>query len=124
MRPEDYLELQRTIASLTERVYKLEQRLGIPPTSSMEKPSISQVLPPNVQPAVSPSNPYPAFQEPALESQIGANWLNRIGIVAVLIGVSYFLKYAFDNSWIGPAGRVVIGLAGGLGIVYWSEYFR
>jgi uncharacterized membrane protein len=42
----------------------------------------------------------------------------------VLIGVSYFLKYAFDNNWIGPTGRVVIGLVAGIAIVLWSERFR
>src|SRR5437667_5810970 len=59
-----------------------------------------------------------------LESKIGAHWLNRIGIIAMLIGVSYFLKYAFDNEWVGPAGRVLIGLISGLSVVFWSEYVR
>ena len=60
---------------------------------------------------------------PDLESRIGSHWLNRIGISAVLIGVSYFLKFAFDNNWIGPAGRVAIGLLAGIAIVVWSETF-
>jgi uncharacterized membrane protein len=59
-----------------------------------------------------------------LEKQIGQYWLNRIGIVAILIGVSYFLKYAFENNWIGPAGRVAIGLLAGIGLLIWSERFR
>lgn len=42
----------------------------------------------------------------------------------MLIGVSYFLKYAFENNWIGPAGRVAIGLLAGIGVVLWSERFR
>ena len=41
-----------------------------------------------------------------------------------LIGVSYFLKFAFDNNWIGPAGRVAIGLLAGIAVVVWSESFR
>jgi uncharacterized membrane protein len=61
---------------------------------------------------------------PDLESRIGSHWLNRIGIAAVLIGVSYFLKFAFDNSWIGPSGRVTIGLLAGIAMVVWSERFR
>jgi len=58
------------------------------------------------------------------EKQIGQYWLNRIGIVAILVGVSYFLKYAFENNWIGPAGRVAIGLLAGIGLLVWSERFR
>jgi uncharacterized membrane protein len=67
--------------------------------------------------------PTPA-REIDLESRIGSHWLNRIGITAVLIGVSYFLKYAFDNNWIGPTGRVAIGLLAGIAVVVWSERFR
>ena len=59
-----------------------------------------------------------------LESRIGSHWLNRIGIAALLIGISYFLKFAFDNNWIGPAGRVAIGLLAGIAVVIWSERFR
>jgi uncharacterized membrane protein len=62
--------------------------------------------------------------QPDLESRIGSQWLNRIGITALLIGVSYFLKFAFDNNWIGPAGRVAIGLLLGILVVAWSERFR
>jgi len=77
-----------------------------------------------------PRPPYPlvpdagARTEPDLESRIGSHWLNRIGIAALLIGVSYFLKYAFENNWIGPAGRVIIGLLAGVAVVVWSERFR
>src|SRR5216683_1437872 len=59
-----------------------------------------------------------------LEKKIGQYWLNRIGIVAMLIGVSYFIKYAFDNNWVGPGGRIAIGLLLGIGLVLWSERFR
>ncbi|HEX3091707.1 MAG TPA: DUF2339 domain-containing protein [Candidatus Angelobacter sp.] len=60
----------------------------------------------------------------SLEGTIGKLWLNRIGIIAILIGVAYFLKYAFDSGWIGPGGRVAIGLIAGLAVVVWSESFR
>jgi uncharacterized membrane protein len=42
----------------------------------------------------------------------------------MLIGVSYFLKLAFDNNWVGPAGRVAVGLLAGIAVVVWSERFR
>ncbi|MGA9672226.1 MAG: DUF2339 domain-containing protein [Terracidiphilus sp.] len=60
----------------------------------------------------------------SLESRIGSQWFNRIGILAVLIAVAWFLKMAFDNHWIGPLGRVLIGLVAGAGIVAWSERFQ
>jgi len=66
----------------------------------------------------------PKRDDTGLEKKIGQFWLNRIGIVAVLVGISYFLKYAFENNWIGPGGRVAIGLLAGIGLVIWSERFR
>ena len=76
-------------------------------------------LPPSPTPQIAAATP-----EIDLESRIGSHWLNRIGISAVLIGVSYFLKFAFDNNWIGPTGRVSIGLLAGIAVIVWSESFR
>jgi uncharacterized membrane protein len=63
-------------------------------------------------------------EERSLESRVGSQWFNRIGIVAMLIGVAWFLKFAFDNHWVGPAGRILIGLLSGAALIAWSERFR
>lgn len=57
----------------------------------------------------------------SLESRIGGNWLNKIGMVAVVLGVIYFLKYAIDNRWIGEMGRVMLGLLAGVGFLSGGE---
>ncbi|HET8964733.1 MAG TPA: DUF2339 domain-containing protein, partial [Candidatus Acidoferrum sp.] len=57
-----------------------------------------------------------------LESLIAGKWFNRVGIVALLIAVSYFLKLAFDNNWIGPTGRVAIGILLGALMLPWSHW--
>lgn len=66
----------------------------------------------------------PARAAVSLETRIGGQWLNRVGIVAVLVGLSYFLKLAIENDWVGPATRVAIGLVAGVGLMLWSERFR
>ena len=43
------------------------------------------------------------------EILIGGKVLNRIGAVAIILGISFFLKYAFDNDWISESVRVIIG---------------
>ncbi len=58
------------------------------------------------------------------EILFGGNWLARIGILAVVIGVGFFLKLAFDNNWIGETGRVVLGVVGGFALLGASEYWR
>jgi len=81
----------------------------IPPRPSVAAPTFAQT---------------PQRSSEDLEGTIGKLWLNRIGIVAILIGVAYFLKYAFDSGWIGPGGRVAIGLIAGIAVIVWSENFR
>lgn len=63
-------------------------------------------------------------QSASLENRIGSQWFNRIGILAVLIAMAWFLKLAIDNHWIGPLGRVLIGLLAGAALIVWSERFR
>jgi len=57
-----------------------------------------------------------------LESRIAGRWFSRVGIVALLFSVSYFLKWAFDNNWIGPSGRVAIGILLGALMLPWSQW--
>ena len=66
----------------------------------------------------------PPGETQSLESRVGSHWFNRIGILAILIGMTWFLKFAIDNHWIGPLGRVLIGLIAGAGLIAWSERFR
>lgn len=131
---EDIKLLTERVRELTSRVERLEQlqRLA-PPTEAPASPQPETGSTPRAQPIAvplpAPRAPAPplerhAAEAPSLESRIGAHWLNRIGIAAVLIGVSYFLKYAFENGWIGPAGRIAIGLIAGIAVVLWSERFR
>ena len=49
-----------------------------------------------------------------LEQRIGARWATWVGIVAILVGVALFLKWAFDTAFLGPAARVALGLVAGL----------
>jgi uncharacterized membrane protein len=57
-----------------------------------------------------------------LEQLIAGRWFNRIAILALIVAVSFFLKYAFDNNWIGPSGRVAIGILLGAAMLPWSQW--
>jgi len=79
---------------------------------------------PTVDSPLAPLTPLASPDQPSLESRIGSQWFNRIGILAVLIAMAWFLKMAIDNHWIGPLGRVLIGLVSGAGLIAWAERFR
>ena len=134
-------QLREQVRLLTERIFRIERQLGVearitsPPAEPAVAPSVAAVQPAgNVATTAAPPADHPGKPEswvsarPAesetLETRIGSRWLNRIGIVAVLIGVSYFLKYAFENDWIGPGMQVIIGMASGIAVAAWSERFR
>jgi predicted membrane protein DUF2339 len=65
----------------------------------------------------------PAVAQMPIEQRI-ANWVTRMGAVALLFAVLYFYKYAVDNAWIGPAGRVLIGVLLGVAILAFAEIVR
>jgi uncharacterized membrane protein len=48
------------------------------------------------------------------EVAVGQKWLLAVGVLILVIGVGFFLKYAFDQRWIGPAVRISIGFICGL----------
>jgi uncharacterized membrane protein len=145
----DTRELQAEIAALRGRVWRLEETLKEHGIALWEEPEAAASagagrveegsvaaqapMPPREEAREPVAPPVPQFAtvEPAgaraeqsLESRIGSQWSNRIGILAVLIAAAWFLKLAIDNHWIGPAGRVLIGLVAGAGLVAWSERFR
>lgn len=48
-----------------------------------------------------------------IENLMGANLLSKIGIVTLVLGIGFFVKYAIDQNWINEIGRVGIGLLTG-----------
>lgn len=43
-----------------------------------------------------------------IEEALDANWLNKIGIVILVLGVAFFLAYQLRQ--VGPAGKVLVGV--------------
>ncbi|MGD0295423.1 MAG: DUF2339 domain-containing protein [Terracidiphilus sp.] len=139
--------LEEQVGELRSRVRRLEEAFihqGILTQEPQHQPPAQQVSaqaasPPggmeqravpwtSALPAVPPTfgsySPATPGDARSLESRIGSHWFNRIGILAVLVGMAWFLKLAMDNHWIGPLGRVLIGLVAGAGLIAWSERFR
>jgi len=58
------------------------------------------------------------------EVQVGQKWLLAIGILTMVFGIAYFLKYSFDQGWVGPAGRVAMAYVWGIVFLVVGDRFR
>src|SRR5258708_4189902 len=146
--PDELAILRSQLGALTARIYRLEQKAGIdagpiaapqpvaspvpppPPltgTAAQSAPSGSASAVPVRPPMISgvPAPRQVSRRAPGdLEGKIGKLWFNWIGIFAILTGVAYFLKYAFENKLIDERGRVAIGLVLGTAVILGSERVR
>jgi uncharacterized membrane protein len=129
--PDEGTRVAADLAALAARVESLERQLA--ELHAQPSGRLRQSAPPPPRPASSASTdnlpaPNVAKQLPrakgSLENRIGSQLFSRIGIVALLVATTLFLKWAIDNHFIGPLGRVLAGLIAGVAIVVWSERFR
>lgn len=114
-------QLYKELSSLSARVQALEQEIAQLRGRALEQSPATETPPP---PLISDSAEDAAPPRASLENRIGSQLFSRVGIVALLFGAAWFLKLAMDNHWIGPLGRVLVGLIAGAGLIVWSERFR
>lgn len=102
------------------------KKRGVVSNPLPEKPIHSAPIPvsaPIPTPAPAPvataiQQPAPRVPQESSEETLGRT-LGVIGIFAVLFGVAFFLKYAFETGLIGINGRLILGaLVGMLGLVF------
>lgn len=48
------------------------------------------------------------------EQAIGRFGLGWMAVVLLVFGTAFFLRYAYENGWVGPLGRVATGLVAGV----------
>jgi uncharacterized membrane protein len=125
------------VRALRRHVQTLETRLGrletpaAPHADAAPAPAAAPIAPfaPEPAPVITPAAIHPAAPPPSprralpqdgetLESWIGGQWLLYIGVLAILVGVAYFEKLAFESAWLGETARVVQGAVAGLILVY------
>ena len=80
-----------------------------PPSIAPEPPPVIPEAPPPLPPR--PATTLNAFE---IESIIGRRGVGWVAVVLILFATAFFMKYAFDNRWIGELGRVSVGIAFGI----------
>ena len=78
----------------------------------------SKVTPPPLpQIAAKSDEKKPGSERSSAELAVGQKWFLGIGVLILIIGVGFFLKYAFEQEWIGPAVQISLGFICGLGLL-------
>jgi uncharacterized membrane protein len=119
-------QLRHEVRMLAGKVAQFE--LTVSPAGRSETKAKATVVQP--LPVTPPPTPIPAQKQPTegppprpapptrsraeWEALIGGKFLNRIGALALFIGMAFFFKYAFDRNWISEWMRVSIGFASGI----------
>ncbi len=123
-------QLNKCIDAIFARVQQLEAEVarlkGAPPLETAEQTAAVPVVESAPQRQSEPRRQGSTRPDPgnSLESAIGTRWIGRIGILAILFGVVFFLKYSFDNRLIGEAGRVMLGIFWGAAFIGIGEYLQ
>lgn len=128
------------VEKIAEHVVVLEDR-PIARHMDAEVKSAPSQAPSRVEPhppsqRVSPPSPPKKAAEPPRfagtlekwEQALPGNWLSRIGVVALLIGLGFLAKLAYDYHWIGPVMQLLLGLFFGAALLWggqhWSKRYR
>ena len=115
--------------NLRGRVNKLEQSITNTTVQRAPEPSYppqpqqadnqpitvpNSILPPTqvAQPIVAPTQTGPTSFDRFVD-WVREDWLLKLGVLLLLIGFGWLTTYAFLNNWIGPMGRIALGIVAG-----------
>lgn len=141
-----------SLTDLHERLARLEERLAAPaeaaakaeatPETAAETPQETpaaespaeeeqpeqhtEAETPKPRPTTPLFDPIPATapQPGEFETRFGQKVLLIAGLAITVLGIGYFLKYAFDRDWVGPAGRVAMSYLWGMAFLGGGEWLR
>ena len=104
---------------------KLEEKKAAPKEPAKPEPVIIKqtVVQPGYM-AKQPLEPKKPKQHSDFEKFIGENLISKIGIIILVLGVGFFVKYAIDQNWINEYGRTAIGLLIGGALIGVAHYVR
>jgi len=100
-----------------------EVGLAREPLPSIEPPRIPAAPPEPIRAPEEPLDRPVHDSSEGLEEAIGGRLMLWVGTIVLVLGVAFFLKYAFDNDWITESMRVGLGIAASLGLAFAGDRF-
>lgn len=61
-------------------------------------------------------------EDSAFVSWFKENPLLKIGVLMIIIGFGWFVSYAFSHDWIGPVGRITLGVLAGVLVTLYGTF--
>jgi len=133
----DFQNARSEISSVRAEITKLTERLNRLEYGLSDNVGVAQKEPePSRQKQVEKEPRRPIFQEEKpkappqprksitenFEQMLGEKWFNKLGILAVVIGVALLVGYSF--RYLGPAGKIGIGFMFGIGMLVFGHFIE
>jgi len=122
---------------LTHKVNRLEKKIDDAALGKLDYPSqliasdtqaqsgLASAQAPSIQPTQQAAQPAPS-SGPTAGSRfiqwLTTDWLLKLGAVLLLLGLAWFVSYAFAENWIGPMGRIALGFVFGSTLLIFGEW--
>ncbi|MEE8580930.1 MAG: DUF2339 domain-containing protein [Myxococcota bacterium] len=119
-------QLSQLLRTSDERLRRLE---GGPAQAPASPPSQAAAPPASAPARPSAGSAVPKPRRPrALETWLRSfltegNPLNKLGALSLIFGAVIVFKYAVDNQWLGPTGRIGLGFLVGAGLFALGEVY-
>jgi uncharacterized membrane protein len=116
------IDCYRRIGNI-ERTLRRNKMMPTAPSPVLAQPGQSGVpLAPAVAPSVATDTATPKLEksisslpwEDKESNFLGDNWMIKVGVLLVVLSMGWFVTYAFTHDWIGPIGRVTLGMLFGI----------
>ena len=123
-------DLQRELQTARSAMKELTAPTKSP--TQAEQPAATTVPPPPsaMPPAAPPTRPtlpasvFVEHRQVNWETLIGANWLNRIGVLILLLAGAFLAHLAWQRHWINPAAQTALVFIAGAALLAAGEVFQ
>jgi len=107
-----------------EEVIKLKEEISKEAVPREITPAVAHRREFPLEQAVSNEKPKEIKQKVDFESLFTGNIINKIGVLALILGMGFFLNYTFTQSWVSPIVKIMISAFTAIGFLSGAAWFN